>query len=212
MNSIFPSQSSESVKNLTFSHFHAYSIDSRIKCRCAESSIHILRASVSSGFHCKSMYMLSQASMHLALLSIWASMWPIKVFDVCAISRCNWSRWVRGVLISLAMTLNQIPFLPCFELKEVTYYSIDRLHKMNTMTTLNEMELRGCNSNQKYPICLGCQLNVPQTTITDSTSLLVNVKHFIQVGFHVLLVLVLTKSRIWLIFIALFLDNCKLGT
>lgn len=54
---------------------------------------------------------------------------------------------------------------------------------MKTIAVLNETELRGCSSNQKYPICLGCQLNVPrQTTLTDSTSILINVKHFIQVG------------------------------
>lgn len=70
----------------------------------------------------------------------------------------------------------------CFEFKEVTYHSIDHLQNMKTITILNEVELRGCNPNQKYPICLGCQLNVPQTTLTDSTSILINVKHFIQVG------------------------------
>lgn len=77
------------------------SIDCRLKYRCAENSIHILCASVSNGFHYKSMHMLSQASMYLALLLIWASMWPIKVFDVYAISLCNWSRWVGVFLISL---------------------------------------------------------------------------------------------------------------
>lgn len=47
------------------------------------------------------------------------------------------------------------------------------------------MELRGCNPNQKYPICLGCQLKVPQTTLTDAASILINVQHFIQVGFAI---------------------------
>lgn len=175
-----------------------YSIHCRIKYRCAENSIHILCVSVSSGFHCKLMLMLSQVFMHLALLLIWASMWPIKVFDAYVISMCNWSRWVN---ITMGQSLHSIDIGLKISLlfKEVTYYSIDRLHKMKTMTTLNEVELRGCNPNQKYPICLGCRLEIPQTSITDSTSLLVHVKHFVQVSFNAILVSIqlssLTKSR-----------------
>lgn len=42
--------------------------------------------------------------------------------------------------------------------------------------------MRGCGQNQKYPICLGCQVKVPHTSPSDSVSVIIKVRHFIRVS------------------------------
>ena len=102
----------------------------------------------------------------------------VRNFRVQLVKVCNFHIWCQNRWFLLK---NPIFIILLF--KEVIYYSIDRSQKMKTMTVLNEMELRGCSSNQKYPICLGCQLKIPQTSLTDSTSMIINVRYFIQVGY-----------------------------
>lgn len=57
----------------------------------------------------------------------------------------------------------------------------DQLQTKQSTVILDELEMRGCGQNQKYPICLGCQLQVPETSSSDSASMIIKIRHFIRV-------------------------------
>lgn len=79
--------------------------------------------------------------------------------------------------------LENKPRLP-FSLQEVTYFSYDHARMTKSIVILCENEIRGCGQNQKHPICLGCQINVPQTSPSDNSSVIIKVRHFIRVRDH----------------------------
>ncbi|XP_031636734.1 arrestin domain-containing protein 1-like [Contarinia nasturtii] len=66
-------------------------------------------------------------------------------------------------------------------IKEVVYFSYDQTRKRKSIIVLGETGMRGCNQNQKYPICLGCQIKVPQTSPSDCSSMIIKVRHFIKI-------------------------------
>lgn len=62
------------------------------------------------------------------------------------------------------------------QFQEVTY-----IPDLKSTSILREKKLRGCDKNQKHTTCLGCQITVPQTSPSDSSSVIIKIRHFIRV-------------------------------
>lgn len=60
--------------------------------------------------------------------------------------------------------------------QEVTY-----IPDLKSTSILKERKLRGCDQNQKHTTCLGCQIKVPETPASDSSSIIIKIRHFIRV-------------------------------
>lgn len=52
---------------------------------------------------------------------------------------------------------------------------------LKSTSILKEKKLRGCDQNQKHTTCLGCQIKVPETSASDSSSIIIKIRHFIRV-------------------------------
>lgn len=108
-------------------------------------------------------------------------------------------------------------------MQEATYYSYDQTRKTKSIVILSESEVRGCNQNQKHTLCLGCKIKVPQTSPSDSCSIIIKVRHFIRVCdkmpnfdnvFYSILILLTYLFWLWWALLLIFIskDNCINGT